>query len=78
MTRKATRQAPAAIIECQRGKGPRCDRCGEPAEHKCSYPLRGAREGERCGRLLCARCAREGDGGALCGPHHRLLEGDDR
>jgi hypothetical protein len=61
------------VFEC--GKPvPRCAEpaCGERATEPCQFELRGKRAGERCGRLLCPRCAHRCGSVVLCGPHSRV------
>lgn len=53
-------------------KAPPCSSCGATSVGGCQAELRGAKAGQKCGRLLCGRCNEGTRQAPLCGPHARL------
>lgn len=41
---------------CTRERRPRCA-CGAPGTKLCDFPLRGAKAGQTCDKVLCDKCA---------------------
>jgi len=51
--------------------------CGRRYVATCAFELKGKKQGQKCGRKLCDKCAHrrsvKGAEIALCGPHDRLV-----
>ena len=72
MLEKAENKA-VTYFACRPTAKPQC-KCGKnKMTSTCHYPLRGSKEGQTCGKLLCELCGETIGNATYCRPHARIV-----